>query len=222
MASTEHQRRRIPAWLEMLLLLVVALGLSLVIKTFFVQMFFVPSESMEPLFVEDDRILVQKVSYWTGDVQRGDVVVFRDPGGWLGSQPVLNPAQKALSLVGLYPTGGHLVKRVVAVGGDEVACCDAEGRVTVNGVPLEEESYLQGGVKPSDRRFTMTVPDGRLWVMGDNRSNSEDSRYHADLEGGGTIPEDAVVGKVWAVVWPPGRFDVIDRPDTYEQAALDD
>lgn len=222
MASTEHQRRRIPAWLEMLLLLVVALGLSLVIKTFFVQMFFVPSESMEPLFVEDDRILVQKVSYWTGDVQRGDVVVFKDPGGWLGSQPVLNPAQKALSLVGLYPTGGHLVKRVVAVGGDEVACCDRQGRVTVNGVPLEEEPYLKDGVEPSDRRFRMTVPDGRLWVMGDNRSNSEDSRYHADLEGGGSIPEDAVVGKVWAVVWPPGRFDVIDRPDTYDQAALDD
>lgn len=222
MASTEEKRRRIPAWLETLLLLVLALGLSLVIKTFFVQMFFVPSESMEPLFVTDDRILVEKVSYWNDDVQRGDVVVFRDPGGWLGPQPALNPAQKALSLVGLYPTGGHLVKRVIGVGGDEVACCDAEGRVTVNGVPLEEESYIQKGATPSDRRFRVTVPDGRLWVMGDNRSNSEDSRYHTDLEGDGTIPGDAVVGKVWAIVWPPGRFEVIDRPDTFDQAALDD
>jgi signal peptidase I len=215
--AATRRDRRIPAWLELVLLLGVALLLSILIKTFLVQMFFVPSESMEPLFIKDDRILVQKVSYWTGDVQRGDVVVFADPGGWLGPQPPLSPLQSLLSTVGLYPAGGHLVKRVIAVGGDEVMCCDAKGRVTVNGVPLNEKSYIKKGTSPSDRSFDVKVPQGRLWVMGDNRSNSEDSRFHQRLRGRGTIPADDVVGKVWAIVWPLGRFHVIRRPATFDQ-----
>jgi signal peptidase I len=219
MATTTGERRRLPGWLELVLLLVVAVALSLIIKTFLVQMFFVPSESMEPLFVKDDRILVQKVSYETGDVQRGDVVVFDDPGGWLGPQPKLNPLQKVLSVIGLYPTGGHLVKRVIGVGGDRVECCDDKGRITVNGVPLTEP-YVKRGGSPSDEDFDVKVPSGRLWVMGDNRANSEDSRFHENLPGHGTIPESAVVGKVWAIVWPLSRFDVIGRPQTYDQAAL--
>ncbi len=219
-AAPAKKKRRVPGWLEPILLLVVALGLSIVVKTFFIQMFFVPSESMEPLFIDNDRILVQKVSYWTGDVQRGDVIVFSDPGGWLGPGPELTGLQKALSTIGLYPTGGHLVKRVIAVGGDEVKCCDAQGRVTVNGVPLDETAYLPKGVEPSTKRFDVKVPAGRLWVMGDNRINSEDSRYHTKLPGGGTISTDEVVGKVWAIVWPAGRFTVIKRPDTFEQKAL--
>ena len=214
--------RRVPAWLELVLLLLVALVISVGIKTFVLQMFFVPSESMEPLFIEDDRILVQKVSYWSGDVERGDVVVFEDPGGWLEAGPALGPVQRGLSLVGLYPTGGHLVKRVVAVGGDEVACCDDQGRVTVNGVALEEDEYLGDGTSPSDRPFEVTVPQGRLWMMGDNRSNSQDSRFHQDLSGMGTISVDRVVGKVAAIVWPAGRFQVIERPRTFEQATLAD
>src|SRR3954468_6440886 len=116
-----RRRRSLPVWAETILLLVLALVVSAVVKTFFVQMFFVPSGSMRPLFVDNDRILVQKVSYWAGDVHRGDVVVFDDPGGrWLGSEgaPRLTPVQKALSEVVLYPTGGHLVKRVIAIGGD--------------------------------------------------------------------------------------------------------
>jgi signal peptidase I len=221
-AEAKTRQRRIPGWLEMVLLLVTALALSLLIKTFFVQMFFVPSESMEPLLVKDDRILVQKMSYWKGDVHRGDVIVFRDPGGWLGPQPPLNPLQKALSTVGLYPTGGHLVKRVIGVGGDEVRCCDADGRVTVNGVPLDEKSYISKDSVPSERKFDVKVPQGRLWVMGDNRGNSEDSRYHQRLPGGGTISVDDVVGKVWAIVWPLGRFQVLQGPATFDQKALDD
>lgn len=212
--------RSIPGWLELLALLAVALLLSVVIKTFLVQMFFVPSESMEPLFVKDDRIVVQKISYWRGDVQRGDVVVFEDPGGWLGPQPALGPVQKVLAVVGLYPAGGHLVKRVIAVGGDRVRCCDDEGRVTVNGVPLDEKGYVKKGVAPSDRSFNVTVPRDRLWVMGDNRANSEDSRFHTDLRGHGSIPVDSVVGKVWAVVWPLDRFHIVTRPETFEQPAL--
>jgi signal peptidase I len=218
--SAATSQRKIPGWLELVLLVATALALSVLVKTFFVQMFFVPSESMEPLFVEDDRILVQKVSYWNDDVQRGDVIVFRDPGGWLGQGPVLNPTQKIMSTIGLYPTGGHLVKRVIAVGGDRVRCCDDGGRVTVNGVSLDERDYLTEGATPSERDFDVTVPDGRLWVMGDNRANSEDSRFHKELEGGGTIPVESVVGKVGAIVWPPGRFSFVDRPETFEKDGL--
>jgi signal peptidase I len=142
--AATRKRRSLPVWAETVVLLVLALVVSAVVKTFFVQMFFVPSGSMRPLFVEDDRILVQKISYWSGDVQRGDVVVFDDPGGrWLGSEgPKLSPMQKVLTEVGLYPTGGHLVKRVIGVGGDHVVCCDKQHRVTVNGVPLQEKSYI--------------------------------------------------------------------------------
>ena len=209
-----RSKRRIPGWLEVILLAGVALLVSLVVKTFFMQMFFVPSGSMEPLFLVDDRILVEKVSSWDGEVERGDVVVFEDPGGWLPPQPELNGFQKALSTVGLYPTGGHLVKRVIGVGGDHVECCDSEGRVSVNGVPLDEDYLKEPG---QQRAFDVRVPEGRLWVMGDNRSNSEDSRYHQDLPGKGSIPEDRVVGRVWAIAWPLDRFAVLDRPETYDQ-----
>ena len=220
MAQSPAARRRIPAWLEVVVLVVVALVVSLAIKTFALQMFFVPSESMEPLFETNDRILVQKISYWGNDVQRGDVVVFEDPGGWLGPGPELGPVQKALSSVGLYPAGGHLVKRVIAVGGDRVRCCDEQGRVTVNGVPLEEGDYVMDGQQPSARKFDVRVPEDRLWVMGDNRANSEDSRFHQNLRGRGTIPVENVVGKVFAIVWPLDRFTLVGRPQTFEQEDL--
>jgi len=222
-AQPRRKPRVLPVWAETVLLLVMALLVSAIVKTFFVQMFFVPSGSMRPLFVEDDRILVQKISYWNGDVQRGDVVVFDDPGGrWLGAEGAqrLTPVQKALSEVGLYPTGGHLVKRVIGVGGDHVACCDSKGRVTVNGIPLDEKAYVAHGAPPSDRPFDVHVPQGRLWVMGDNRSNSEDSRFHQDLPGHGTVPEKDVVGKVWAIVWPFHRAHLLHEPTTFENPQL--
>jgi signal peptidase I len=157
-------------------------------------------------------------------VQRGDVVVFDDPGGqWLGAEGAvaLTPVQKLLSEVGLYPTGGHLVKRVIGIGGDRVACCDQKGRVMVNGVPLDEKAYISPGSAPSDRPFNVTVPKGRLWVMGDNRSNSEDSRFHQELPGGGTVPEQDVVGKVWAIVWPLDRAHLLHEPKTFESPKLE-
>ena len=218
--SSAAPRRRIPVWIELVALVVIALVVSVAIKTYVLQMFFVPSESMEPLFETQDRILVQKVSYWGNDVSRGDVIVFKDPGGWLGPSPELNPVQKVLSTVGLYPEGGHLVKRVIAVGGDRVRCCDKNGRVSVNDVPLDETSYLMPGQEPSVKEFDIRVPFDRLWVMGDNRSNSEDSRYHQDLRGNGTIPVANVVGRVFAVVWPLGRFTLVHRPEVFEQEEL--
>jgi signal peptidase I len=217
------QKKSVPAWAETVVLLVLALVVAAVIKTFVVQMFFVPSGSMEPLLENHDRILVQKLSYWSGSVQRGDVVVFDDPGGqWLGAEGTqhLNPVQKLLSDVGLYPTGGHLVKRVIGVGGDHVKCCDKQGRVTVNGVPLSEKDFIKPGHPPSDKPFDVVVPKGRLWVMGDNRSDSADSRYHQNLPGGGTVPVKDVVGKVWAIVWPVGRMTLVHTPTTFGNPAL--
>ncbi len=206
-------------WQETLLLLVLALAASIVVKAFFVQMFFVPSASMHPTLIENDRILVEKMSLWDGTVERGDVVVFKDPGGWLGATPEPTGFQDVLSVMGLYPEGGHLVKRVVGLPGEEVVCCDRRGRITVDGEPLEERSYLPKGTVPSTKQFDVKVPDDAIWVMGDNRSNSQDSRFHMSDPGRGTVPVDDVVGKVWAIVWPFDRFEVLPTPDALESAA---
>ena len=212
--------KQLPIWQEMLLLLGIALVLAIVIKAFFMQAFYIPSGSMNDTLVLNDRILVQKVSYWgSDDAERGDVVVFADPGGWLSNSEVrtaTNPVTKALELFGLYPTGGHLVKRVIGVGGDTVACCDDRGRVTVNGVALNEKSYLAEGEKPSLIEFEVEVPEGYIWVQGDNRSNSADSRVHLGDPGGGLIPVDDVVGKVFMVVWPLDHAKMLERPATFD------
>ena len=112
------------------------------------------------------------------------------------------------------------MKRVIGVGGDHVVCCDSQGRVTVNGVPLAEKSFIMRGANPSDRKFDVTVPAGRIWVMGDNRANSEDSRYHQDLPGGGTVPVKDVVGKVYAIVWPFDRAHRLKEPVAFENPKL--
>ena len=209
------EKRSLPLWQEVLLLLVTALALAVVVKTLFVQAFYIPSGSMETTLDKDDRILVQKVTYWAGDVERGDIVVFDDPGGWLGpaeSREASNVLQRGLSLIGLYPTGGHLVKRVIAVGGDHIMCCDQQGRIEINGEPLEE-TYLRDGIKPSLTPFDQRVPEGSLWVMGDNRGDSSDSRAHLGAPRGGFVSTDDVVGRVWTVVWPSSRIQVVDGVD---------
>ncbi len=221
--SHEHEQaghRALPFWQEMLLLLGIALLLAVAIKALFLQAFYIPSGSMEDTLVFNDRILVQKVSYWGGgSPQRGDVVVFADPAQWLGTEESVHadgPVAKTLEVFGLYPTGGHLVKRVIGVGGDTVKCCDKQGRVTVNGEPLEEAAYLRRGVQPSVTAFETKVEPGRLWVMGDNRENSADSRVHLGTPGGGQVPVEDVVGKVFAVVWPLDHATLLHRPETFE------
>lgn len=218
-ASTKS-KQPLPVWQESLLLLGIALVLAVGIKYFFVQAFYIPSESMEPLFVENDRILVQKISYWGDDrPERGDIIVFKDPGGWLNdaeTRTATNVLTKSLEAIGLYPSGGHLVKRVVGIGGDRVKCCNSKGQMTINGTPLEETEFLPENTLPSDQAFDIRVPAGHLWVMGDNRNNSFDSRGHIGEPGGGYVKEDLVVGKVWALIWPWKRAERIHTPDTFQ------
>lgn len=218
--ARSSKRTSLPLWQETLILLVTALVLAVVVKTFFVQAFYIPSGSMEPTLEINDRILVEKVSYWSGDIERGDVVVFDDPGGWLDptqSEQPHNAVQRALEIFGLFPTGGHLVKRVIGVGGDRITCCDQEGRLRVNGTALSEP-YLEDP-KASPEDFEVRVPPGHLWVMGDNRANSADSRAHMGEPGGGFLPVEDVLGRAWVVVWPWERVGTIDDPATFDSLA---
>ena len=206
--------RQMPFWQELGLLLVIALVLAVGIKALFLQAFYIPSGSMNDTLVFNDRILVQKVSYWgSASPERGDVVVFADPGGWLDDAAAPQPRNvlaKALEVFGLFPTGGHLVKRVIGVGGDTVACCDKRGRVTVNGTALHERDYLAAGERPSAITFEQEVPEGHLWVLGDNRNSSRDSRFNQDQPGQGFVPVDNVVGRAFLITWPFTRFGLID------------
>lgn len=204
---------------EVALVLAIALGLSLLIKTFLVQAFYIPSASMQNTLEAGDRVLVSKLSPGPLSLHRGDIVVFADPGGWLTpsfeepESPVRSAIRSTLTFVGLLPSdsGEHLIKRVIGLPGDKVACCDAAGRLTVNGVAINEP-YLFPGNRPSDIDFSVTVPPGRIWVMGDHRSVSEDSRFHRDVHDG-TVPIDDVVGKAFVVVWPPGRMEILHNPE---------
>lgn len=194
---------------EIVIIVVTALVLSLLIKTFLVQAFSIPSESMEDTLLIGDRVLVSKLTPGPGHLQRGDVIVFTDPGGWLNDTAVEARSNRLIALlmfVGLMPEnyGDHLIKRVVGLPGDTVACCDAEGRITVNGTAVTEP-YLRTGNTPSEQRFTVTVKPDNLWVMGDNRGQSADSRSHLYINDG-QVPLEDVVGKAVLVAWPVSRF----------------
>lgn len=202
---TKPRRRRVPWWLEIPLALALALGCALVVTTWFVQAFVIPSSSMRPTLVKHDRIVVEKWSTWSGLPERGDVVVFRDPGEWLDEQERVPVLRRLTQDLGLAPKGGHLVKRVIGLPGDEVRCCDARGRTLVNGRAIDEP-YLADATANADVTFQVTVPRDRLWVEGDNRGDSEDSRLQMDGPTGGFVPVDHVVGRVWSRVWPLGRF----------------
>ncbi|MCX4457106.1 signal peptidase I [Streptomyces sp. NBC_01340] len=219
------RRRRRSAVKEIPLLVGVAVLIALVLKTFLVQAFVIPSGSMENTIQIGDRVLVDKFTPWFGSKpERGDVVVFKDPGNWLAGEKttkkndpvVVKQVKEGLTAIGLLPSDNDkdLIKRVVAVGGDTVKCCDTQGRVTVNGMPLNE-TYIQAGNKPSDFSFEETVPKGRLWVMGDHRANSADSRYHRTEKYGGTVSESSVVGRAMVIAWPFGHWTRLKEPDTF-------
>ncbi|MGH3356676.1 MAG: signal peptidase I [Nocardioidaceae bacterium] len=212
------RRPELPLWQEMILLLTIALGLAILLKSLFVQAFYIPSASMHDTLIENDRILVEKPSYWFDPPTRGDIVVFDDPGGWLtaGERVGGNTVTDVMEFLGLYPTGNHLVKRVIGVGGDRVKCCNGKDRLMVNGDPVKESAYLPDGVRPSDQSFNVKVPEGHLWVMGDNRSASADSRAHLGDPGGGFIPVDDVVGRVFVTVWPLDRAQFTDNPEVFD------
>ena len=234
--SSKPKRKQLPLWQETILLLAVALVLAVVIKTFFVQAFYIPSVSMEPGLILNDRILIQKVSYWGDDEpERGDVVVFKDPGGWLSpmdSAGPTNPVAQAMAKIGLYPTGGHLVKRVIGVAGDTIECCDDRGRLLVNGKPLQEDDYIKRmGASCNGPMVNQCnedwevgpIPEGHIFVMGDNRSRSADSSQHMCapdvtecVPGDEFVPVDLVVGKVFVLLWPADRFRWNTRPATFE------
>ncbi len=212
-------------WVELPILLAFALILALLIKTFVVQAFFIPSSSMENTLEIGDKVLVNKMIYDFRPIHRGDIVVFNGEGSWdpVASQstPPLERLWNAISgLFGTAPGVHDYIKRVIGVPGDHVACCDAQGRITVNGVPLNEKSYLYPGNPPSTIRFSITVPPGRLWVMGDHRSVSFDSRGHQQDPGDGTVPEDRVVGRAFVIVAPVSRWKVLPIPATFQQPQL--
>ncbi|MFE4798998.1 signal peptidase I [Streptomyces sp. NPDC056708] len=213
-------------WKELPLLIGIALVLALLIKTFLVQAFSIPSDSMQDTLQRGDRVLVDKLTPWFGaEPKRGEVVVFHDPGGWLEETQTPNPnvVQKFLSFIGLMPSVEEkdLIKRVIAVGGDTVECKE-NGPVVVNGKALDEKSFIFPGNTPcNDEPFgPIKVPEGRIWVMGDHRQNSRDSRYHQELPGSGTVSNDEVVGRAIVVAWPINRWATLPVPNTFDQPGL--
>ncbi|MET9294545.1 signal peptidase I [Streptomyces sp. NPDC003077] len=205
------------------LLLLVAACLAFVglLSAFVLQPFQVPSASMENTLRVGDRLLVNKLAYDFGDgPRRGDVIVFDGIGTFRQDAPEENPVRGALRAVGAAlglarPADNYYVKRVIGVGGDRVTCCDKRGRIMVNGKPVDE-AYLHPGDAPSSDPFDVVVPDGKLWVMGDHRDKSRDSRALLGQPGGGMVPVDKVIGRADWIGWPVRRWTTLDRPSSFE------
>ena len=219
----EARPRRGRAISETVVILVIALAVSALVRAFVVQAFYVPSSSMESTLVPGDRIVASKITTRFSGPQRGEIMVFSDPGGWLPDAPPAEAGwrgalRSGLTFIGLLPSdsGNDLVKRVIGLPGDRVACCDADGRIVLNGVSLEEP-YVTGAT--DQVRFDVTVPADHMFVMGDNRGNSRDSRYHLDLDNGG-VPISKGVGRVVLTVWPLDRLGVAEIPSIFGNPAI--
>ena len=209
---------------ELVIVIVLAMALSFVVKTWLFQAFYIPSGSMENTLVRDDRVIVSKLTPGPFDLRRGDVVVFEDPGTptpWLqgldsGASTVGGPFHEALVFVGLLPedSENHLIKRVIGLPGDHVQSDGGTGPIRVNGVPITEP-YIKPGDAPSEgKKFDITVPAGHVWVMGDHRSDSSDSRFHDDGTGAtGSVPIDKLVGRALFIVWPIDHVTWLSVPE---------
>lgn len=202
--------------LELATIIAVALLISVIVKAFFAQAFAIPSESMEDTLIPGDRIMVNKLADSADDLNRGDVVVFVDPGNWLAEVPEDDSPgwRKAISefgqIIGLLPKniGDHLVKRIIGMPGDHVVCCNEVGQITVNDVALDE-TYLKPGVAPSATPFDVVVPEDHVWVLGDNRPRSKDARFHQQETGFGFVPIRNIEGRAWLTIYPLNRFGTL-------------
>lgn len=210
------KRRSVSTLREVPILLISALILSMIVKTFIVQFFYIPSGSMENTLLVNDRVGVNKFGALFSDIKRGEVVVFRDPAEWLASPTedssgVQKIIKDALVFVGVLPDPAKqfLIKRVIGVGGDRVVCCNAEGKLEVNGVAISEP-YIYPGDNPSDNPFDVTVPKDFIWVMGDHRGGSADSRFHTDDPNKGMVPLSSVTGRALFVIWPLANMKILD------------
>ncbi len=229
--STPQAKKPRSFWKELPILIGIALVLALLIKTFLVQAFSIPSDSMQDTLQQGDRVLVDKLTPWFGaEPERGEVVVFHDPDNWLAGEPTTDPnaLQTFLSWIGLMPSAEEkdLIKRVIGVGGDTIEC-KGTGPLTVNGKALNETSYVYPGNTPCSvddqgGQFKVKVPEGFIWVMGDHRQNSRDSRYNQSDANNGMVPVDKVVGRAIVKAWPINRWGTLPVPDTFGQSGLGD
>lgn len=209
---------------DIVVIFLAAIIISVGIKAFLIRSFYIPSASMENTLLINDRIIVNELVPKAIAVQHGDVVVFTDPGGWLEEQPnvprngFVAAVDWVMSVVGLSApdSNDHLIKRVIGLPGDTVACCNAFGQMTVNGIPLVEP-YVKlpvGITKVSANDFSVTVPKNSLWVMGDNRYDSADSRLHVTGPTKGFVPMDDVVGRAFVITWPSSHWHWLNNYPT--------
>lgn len=208
----ERGRGRLPLWLDTLVTMAVALLIAVLVKTFLIQPFYIPSASMNPTLLNDDKIVVSKLTPGVFDLERGDVIVFEDPDDWISGDATDDPTLRVrlmmvLSLVGLAPdpSQNHLVKRLIGLPGDHVVCDGAGGSLSVNGTELDE-GYINQDSSPCQVAFDVTVPEGKVWVMGDNRHASADSAYRHARGENGFVPTGSITGRAMAIFWPASHW----------------
>ncbi|MBR8745339.1 signal peptidase I [Nocardiopsis sp. MG754419] len=228
MSKSQSSTKKGSFWKELPILIVIALVLAFVIRTWLMQAFYIPSTSMENTLLVGDRVLVNKVVYQIRDIERGEVIVFNGDGSWDDPNTVqipepTNPVSGAFTWVqqqlGAAPTGKEYIKRVIGLPGDTVECCDEQNRLLVNGEPLDEDAYLYPGSLESHTEFgPIEVPEGHLWLMGDHRAISHDSRANQNNPGGGAVPIDHVVGRAFVIIWPFGQAGPLSVPESFEES----
>ncbi|MGO2313196.1 MAG: signal peptidase I [Brachybacterium tyrofermentans] len=223
-SGRSHRRARMPLWLDTIVTMAVALVIAVLVKTFLIQPFYIPSASMNPTLVENDKILVSKLTPGVFDLHRGDVIVFEDPDNWIDGDATVDPTPRVrlmmiLSAVGLAPdpSQDHLVKRLIGLPGDHVVCEEKGGALQVNGVELDEP-YINQETAACQVAFDVTVPQDNVWVMGDNRYASADSAWHESQGESAFVPEEDITGKAEVIFWPVGRWDGLgDGRDAFSE-----